>query len=134
MSWHAVGLAAAAVMATLGGCAPDETVSGYIDPDTTWQLIEYGGVAYDLPATISFPHEGEVTGAGPCNRFNAVQNAPYPWVEIRQLASTRRACPDLAAEQVYFEALERMTLVEATGGVLILSDEDHLLMVFSPAH
>jgi heat shock protein HslJ len=40
------------------------------------------------------------------------------------------ACPDLAAETTFFATLENMTLSEASGDTLILSNPDGRQMVF----
>ncbi len=114
----------------LGFC-PDETISGYAEPTATWNLTELDGVPFTAPATIAFPAAGEVVGTGPCNSFTATQAVPYPWIEIRKIAATRRACPDLEAEAAYFSALEAMTLAEAQGSYIILSTPDGREMVFT---
>ena len=55
---------------------------------------------------------------------------PYPWFGATQVASTKMACPDLAAETKFFEALAAMTLSEVLGGVMILSNDKGREMVF----
>ena len=113
------------------GLCPDETISGYTDPATTWRLTELDGAPFTASATLAFPEEGEVTGTGPCNGFRAGQTLPYPWIEITGIAATRRACPDLDAETAYFAALEAMTLAEVGGDILILSTTEGREMVFT---
>lgn len=114
----------------LGFCAPDETISGYADREATWRLTHLGDAAFTAKATISFPDKGAVLGAGPCNSFRATQGVPYPWIEIGQIAATRRACPELDLEQQYFAALRSATLAEVSGTVLILTAEDGIELVF----
>ncbi|MEM9710477.1 MAG: META domain-containing protein [Pseudomonadota bacterium] len=106
----------------LGLCAPDETVSGYAEPDAVYGLETLGGEAVGYEAHIAFPEKGRVQGAGPCNIFSASQSVPYPWIEIGPIAATKRACPDLAGEAAFFAALEAAELVEVAGDVLILTD------------
>ncbi len=108
----------------------DETVSGYADRDATYALIEVNGAPPPAPATIRFPEEGRVEGQGPCNGYAAYQTVPYPWIKIGAVASTRKACPDLAFETLFFKSLQAATLVEVSGDVLILSDPGGLLMTF----
>ena len=108
----------------------DETVSGYADPDAIYQLVEVAGTAFEARATITFPEEGRIAGDAPCNAWNATQSVPYPWFEVGPIAVTRRACPELEAEQVFLTTLAEMTLVEVQGPVLILSDDDGREMVF----
>lgn len=104
------------------GCA-DETISGYADRDGIYRLVELDGTAFESRATISFPEKGRIVGSGPCNAYSAAQTAPYPWIEIGPVVATRRACPDLEAEQRFFSALSASSLAEVTGSVLILSGD-----------
>ena len=116
---------------SLTGCGPDETVSGFADPNATYVLATIDDIAFAANATISFTAEGSVSGSGPCNTFNATQSVPYPWFELGPIASTRRACPDLALESDYFAALATMRFAEVLGDTLILTGEDGgPLMVF----
>ena len=110
-------------------CA-DETISGYADRSAVYQLSDIGGVPYKARATITFPEEGRATGEGPCNAWNAMQSAPYPWIDLGPIAATKRACPELGQEAVFFEALAKATLAEIQGNILILTDEDGREMTF----
>lgn len=121
---------AALILPLLLWSCKDETVSGWSDPTTIWTLEEMAGAPVPFAATLSFPEEGVVRGRGPCNRFSARQIHPYPWIGIDALAATRVACPDLAGERAFFAALRRMTLVEASDAVLILTDGAGGEMVF----
>ncbi len=111
------------------GCA-DETISGYADPEAIYQLVEIDGEAFPASATIAFPEPGRAKGNGPCNAWSAAQTSPYPWIELGPIAATRRACPDLEAENLFFERLAKASLAEVTGPVLILTDEDGRELVF----
>ncbi len=108
----------------------DETVSGHALRDVSYVLQGVGDSAAAARFTIAFPTEGRIEGEGPCNRFSARQTAPYPWFAVEGLVSTKRACPALAEESAYLEALAAMTLAEASGPVLILSDDTGREMVF----
>ncbi len=118
------------VISAFGACSADETISGYADPEAVYDLAEFEGSTAQFEASIAFPEEGRTAGAGPCNQFIAEQSAPYPWFEIGPIAATRRACPELEAEQQFFERLGMMTLAEVSGDVLILSNDDGEEMVF----
>lgn len=113
------------------GLCPDETVSGYAETTTIWALTEIDGTRFPAAATITFPEEGTVTGRGPCNAYTATQSVPLPWIEIRDIAATRMACPDLAAEAAFFKALQEMTLVEVTLDILLLTTPEGREMVFT---
>ncbi|MFO6465497.1 META domain-containing protein [Jannaschia sp. KMU-145] len=112
------------------GLCPDETISGYADRSATYVLVEMGGADASVRATLRFPEEGVVTGDGPCNGFRAAQTIAYPWIEIGEIAATRRSCSDLDLEETYFAMLRTATLVEVAGDVLLLSGEDGLLAAF----
>ena len=108
----------------------DETISGYADPAIVWRLETLDERPFAGEATIRFPEQGIVTGSGPCNRFRAVQGAPYPWIEITWISATRRTCPALPAEREFLAALRQARLAEASKRVLILTTADGRDMVF----
>ena len=119
-----------ALMLTLAACAQDETLSGYAGVGSTWQLTSLDGDAWAHPGTLEFPEAGQITGQAPCNRYFASVDAPYPWLTLGPIGATRMACPDLAAETQFFEALSAMTIAEVTGDVLILTNDAGREMVF----
>ncbi len=114
----------------LAACQGDETLAGYVMPDTTFVLQRMGGEAVKARATIRFLPGGEVVGKAACNSYGAAQSAPYPWFELGPIRATRAACPQLDEEQAYFDALGQMTLAEISGDVLILSNEDGEMLEF----
>lgn len=111
----------------LAGCAADETISGFADPQAIYALEGLDG------ATIQFPEQGRVAGQGPCNRYFANQTAPYPWIKIGPIGATKMACPDLEQEQAFFQALEQSTLAEVSGPTLILTTDSGEELVFRAA-
>lgn len=119
-----------AMIAGLGGCLADETVSGYADKTAVWQLQAVNGAPFKARATIAFPTEGTITGQAPCNRYTARQTVPYPWISVDRIAATKMACPDLASEGSFFAALQAMTLVEVAGDTLLLTNDKGEEMVF----
>ncbi len=114
----------------LSACA-DETISGYADTGATYRLTHIGEAIFTADATITFPKQGVARGKAPCNTWSATQTAPYPWLSLGPIARTERACPALAAEQTFFDALTTMTLAEVQGATLILSNDAGVEMVFS---
>lgn len=120
------------ISALLGlfSCA-DETLSGYGAADTVWVLQTIDGAAFAARATLIFPEEGVLQGEAPCNTFRGAQTVPYPWFNAGNIAVTRKACPDLDAEQTFFDALQEMTLAEVGPDSLFLSNDDGRKMVFS---
>ncbi len=116
----------------LSACFQDETVTGY-GGDRLWTLAEIDGTPFAQRATLRFEEGGKVSGQAPCNRFFTEQSAPYPWLEFGPIAATKMACPNLAEEAAYLDALREMTLVEISGDVMILSNDAGRKMVFSAA-
>ena len=111
----------------------DETISGYAADGAVWRLETINGAEFTARATLTFPEPGKIAGQAPCNRYFGKQTAPYPWFSIDGVASTKMACPDLQAESVFFDVLSKMTLSEATGATLILSNDSGDQMVFKAA-
>lgn len=122
---------AVAATAVLAACSGDETLTAYGAADRTFRLTEIDGTPFPARATIAFPEPRRIEGEAPCNRFSGVQTVPYPWFSAEAIAATRRACPELAAEAAFFDALSAMTLAEVTGGTLILSTPEGREMVFT---
>ena len=121
-----------ALLVLLAGCiGGDETVSKYID-HPKWQVVSLNGAPL-VGATLDLSEPGRVSGRAHCNQYFAEQSAPYPWFKVGPIGATRMACPDLENEQAYFDALSSMTLAEANGPVLILSNDDGDALVFEPA-
>lgn len=118
------------LIALLAGCGADETVSGVVSPETVFLLESIADAPFAAKATITFPGAGKVLGEAPCNRWSAAQSLDFPLVKIGPILSTKRACAQQADEAAFFAALETMRRVDATGRVLILSDNAGTEMVF----
>ena len=127
-SLHALILLTA--LATLPACQSDETLRGFSGDTKVWRVQEIDGAAFPARATLSFPEKGRFAGTAPCNRYFGTIDVPYPWFEARQIGITKMACPDLAAEGLFFAALAEMTLSEVSGDTLILSNDAGQEMVF----
>ena len=107
--------------ASLTACTADETITAYGAGDRFWRVIEINGAAFEPTATISFAAAGTVTGKAPCNTFTARQMAPYPWIELGPIAATKRACPNLAQEAMFFETLSAVNTAHVLGDTMILT-------------
>ncbi len=119
------------VILTLTVWQPDETIRRYGGGDRIWELTELQGMPFGLSATITFPSRNVVAGEGPCNTFHSRNSTPYPWFELGPIAATRRACPDLADEARFFEALGRARIAVIEDDTLTISTEEQTLMVFT---
>ncbi|MEP1767892.1 MAG: META domain-containing protein [Sulfitobacter sp.] len=125
-----IAFALAVALVTLSACNKDETVRAYGGGDHIWILSELNHAPFPAHATLTFPKTGEIAGDGPCNSYFGTMEAPYPWFAVGPIGSTRMACPTLAAETMFLNALEAATLSEIAGKTLILSNTDGLHMVF----
>ena len=115
----------------VSGCRADESVAAYGGGDRTWVLQSIDGAVFEARATLLFAEDGGISGQAPCNRYFGKQTAPYPWFEVKGVGSTKMACPDLKAEDLYFTSLSAMTLSEVSGDVLVLSNDQGREMVFA---
>lgn len=115
--------AVAAVALALAGCA--ETENPYEDSATTWVAEDFAG------ATLSFPETGRIAGKAPCNNYGGAQLADWPDFKVEGVFSTKMACPDLALEADFFDALNRATTASRDGDALLLSDGNGPLIRFT---
>lgn len=107
-------------------CAGDSTVP---EPPLTEAPVVYRLVAAnDLPwaarTTIVLGDGPGISGLAACNSYAGPLIATPPAFGVGPIRATRMACPDLSAEQDYFQLLGRMTRIEREGNGLILSNSD----------
>lgn len=95
-----------------------------------WHLVGLEGQKPGWTASIRF--EGDkVAGKAPCNSWFGRNGADLPAVQIGTIGATRMACPDLAAETAYFEALKAMQRAELDQGHLYLIGPEGRVMEFA---
>lgn len=114
----------------LPACQKDAEITSYDAVDDTWVLEQVDGNAFAASATITFPEPGRVAGQAPCNLYNADITSAYPVFTLGPILSTKRACPDMAAEAQFYEALALMTRTDVADGTLTLSSDTGGQMVF----
>jgi len=88
------------------------------------------GAAPGFDATLSLENPGFVQGNAPCNHYSARLTGTLPAFRVEAILSTKMACPDLAAEQRFFEVLSLMGHAVQEGDLLTLTGAGHE-MVFS---
>ncbi|MDJ0821501.1 MAG: META domain-containing protein [Paracoccaceae bacterium] len=115
----------------IAACAEAEGTGGYDAPDVIWVLQSLDGAPFAADATLRFPALDRIAGEAPCNLYSGAQTGRYPAFRTGPILSTKRACPELAAEGQFFTALERMTRAEQSGETMLLSSEDGGQMVFT---
>ena len=111
-------------------CGADETVSAYGGADTVWRLVEMDKKPVTSDITIEFHDAGKVVGKVPCNRYMSQNSAPYPWIKLSPISSTRMACSELALEGRYLKTLATMTEVEVFQDTLVLRADNGAEMMY----
>ncbi len=106
--------AALSLTACVTPALSDEEIAG-----VDWHLVGIEGQKVDWTASLRFDGD-KVSGKAPCNRWFGTNAATFPDVAIAAIGATKMACPDLAAESVFFEALQVMQKAEL--------DQDHLFL------
>lgn len=114
----------------LAACDKDETIYSHGGAGGEWHLQSLNGAAFAATATMRFEEDGAVVGQAPCNMYSTQQSMPYPQIAFGPVRSTRMACPDLAAEQQFLSALERVTRADVEGDSLTMASDDGDEMVF----
>lgn len=120
-----------ALLAMVSACQKDETVAAYGPPDVTWQLNSLNGAPFTARAEISFSEGGKIAGHAACNRFSSASSLPYPWFQTGPIAATKAACPELAAETAFFDALSTMSRAIFDNGTLTMANDEGAEMVFT---
>ena len=127
MSIRAFALAAATL--GLAGCVPPTQTTAEV-AGVEWLLVGIEGQAVDWRASLRL--EGDkASGQAPCNRWFASNSAALPGINLGEIGATRMACPDLAAESAYFEALQAMQRTEVDQGHLFLIGMEGRIMEFA---
>lgn len=118
----------AALALTLAACVAqaDDAITG-----TEWHLIGIEGQRAPAPLSLLLDDQGKASGQAPCNRWFASNGAALPALALSDIGATKMACPDLAVEQAYFEALAAMERVELAGGHLFLIGPEGRVLEFT---
>lgn len=115
----------------LSACSPlPDTVGEAAPTGALYRLVTFNDAPADFSATIRFQPDGRISGAGPCNGFTAQQKAPLPWLEITNIASARRTCPDQLAEDAFFLALGNMRFAEVAADSVLLTNNSGQSLFF----
>ena len=100
---------------------------------TTWQLVQIMG--RDVKAegdsyTLLFNEDGTVSGQGDCNILTAIfKTTEKRALDISQLGSTRRLCPNAEGEQAYFDMLDKVTHYEMDADKMLLLSNGTLVAI-----
>ena len=118
------------LLSFIPACQADETLRAYGAADKVWVLSEINDAPFTANATLTFPDAETIAGSAPCNRYTAGMTVPYPWFEVGPIAATKRGCPELSQEALFFQTLTEMSLSEVLGDILILSTPEGQKMIF----
>jgi heat shock protein HslJ len=98
----------------------------------TWRLLAIDGKPVDVRTTLLVGDDNQISGQAACNRYSVTNRTALPALQLGPIRATRMACPRLAEEQAYFDALSRMTALKSDAGTLILMDPAGRRMEFVP--
>jgi heat shock protein HslJ len=95
-----------------------------------WHLVGLEGLPVTFSAVMTFDGD-QVGGKAPCNSWGGKNQTVLPAIRLGPIRVTRMACPDLAAEAAFFEALQAMQRAELDQGHLYLTGPEGRLMEFA---
>jgi heat shock protein HslJ len=116
---------------SLAACVTPAMSEAEID-GVDWHLVGLEGQTVGWPASLRFDG-ASVTGKAPCNSWGATTSASLPALSLGPIRATRMACPDLAAERAFFDALKAMQRAELDQGHLYLIGPEGRIMEFAKA-
>ncbi|TRW95957.1 META domain-containing protein [Paracoccus sp. M683] len=117
----------------LAGCDGPAAPAGEVPPLGDYQLISMGDEDVERFHVTLMLADGQISGAGFCNRYSGTQTAALPGLQVGPLAVTRRACIGdlMARDQAYFDALAAAGTVGFADGRLMITGEGPTL-TFEP--
>lgn len=130
-------LSIASLAVILASCCPCRKPSSFYDQfdkllGTEWRLLQKDDKV--LPDrgqnnyTITFGQDKRVSGIGDCNRYSGIMaysvTQEVQKFSISQIASTRMACLNMAAENEFFDFLRNANRVNMDGDLLIMLSTD----------
>ncbi len=120
-------LITALALMTLAACQPaDRPGAGSV-----WSVDTIAGVPFTADATLTFGENGALNGKAPCNSFAGRIDGAWPDIRLGGFRATLMACPQLAAEAVFFTALATVRHGEMIDGRLVLSSGSAIVMELS---
>lgn len=128
-----LGIVASLGLALHGVTMTAATTTTYADLAGRYALVEMNGDPFTARAVIELDASGAVHGEGPCNTFGFTQSVAFPAFRPGAIRATRRACPELAAENAFLQALQHMTTAAFDGQTLTLTDEEGHSLAFRSA-
>ena len=124
MKMKCLYVAVAAAVLSLAACRSSKDAVSVNDLDGEWNVVEIQGQAVQAESQpfIGFDtKEGRVYGNSGCNQMMGAFTFSAPnHLELGDMASTMRACPDMDTERQVLEALASVRSLEVSGKELLL--------------
>ena len=96
--------------------------------NTRWQLSALGDKTLDASQQqpyLTLDGEGNVHGNAGCNGLNGSYQLNDDTLSFGTIATTRKACPDMAGEQAFLQALKAASSFRIDGELLTLFDDNN---------
>ncbi len=127
-----ISLSLLSLFVSCGALKSSSSSSSYPLEATRWQaelIYDEAVQLHEDSFTLNFSEDNKINVKGACN----IMMGPYNRTEqgglsFENLASTRMACPDMALEAKYMQALHETSSYEAADDKLILMGEQGVLM------
>ena len=121
---------------TLSSCCDCRKSRKLVRPlvGTEWRLVQI--MAHDVVAegdsfTLQFHDNGTMTGVGDCNRLSATFTTNADRVlQIENIGSTRRLCPNQEAENQFVDMLDGVTHYEMDATYMLMLSNGTLVAIF----
>lgn len=100
---------------------------------TKWQLVQL--MAREVSAegesyTLTFHHDGTLTGIGDCNHLSAkFSTSESRELDIEDIGSTRRLCPNQEQENNFVGMLDEVTHYEMDANYMLLLSNGRLVAI-----
>lgn len=110
-------LAAVFVAMFLMGCGSSEVVKKTLDMNA-WEIVQIGAKSLEgmdsdqLPTMMFDLVKGQVSGSTGCNSYSGSFSSDEFGVEMGETAVTKKACPDMATETMFLEALGNVARID----------------------
>jgi len=98
--------------------------------NTSWQLQSMMGKEVNENITLSFK-QGKISGKSFCNNYFSECTIKGKKLKVEAVGATKRACPDLEKEKMYFNLLIQVQSYKMKDGQLYL-EADKGNLVFQP--
>ncbi len=109
----------------IGGCCPCRKGKNNLPfKGTEWHLMRMMGKDLTLgddKFVFTFSEDGQFAGVGACNQISGeYKSSDTRALQVENIASTRRMCPEVNLETQFAQILDRATHYEVDGNILMI--------------